>query len=452
LYFTASTNRLTGWSYDNAGNLLNDGVHTYAYNGENKIRSIDSQSAYIYDGEGQRVRKLLGENLRFIYGIQGVLIAEFDGTSGALKKEYIYGANGLTATIEPTAINSNGTRYATSDHLGSPRVITNSSAGVVSRHDYMPFGDELGAGVGGRTSGMGFGVSDGLRQKFTSYERDIESSLDYAGARFYSNNQGRFTSIDPLMESAVTANPQTFNRYSYVTNSPLTLVDPTGMFGICPGGGQGGQGGMPLGSFSLSEQRTEQQTQTQQKQPPVYDVTKDKTIAARVAQINKDAKPLAQGQEPVLTRVEVIVGDTVDISGQVVQDQYGQQTAQPYEAGSIVRPVAYVPLDQSGNIMTRPTSRISVQEVIQRDGGAPKRIPENALAPASRNGVFYDMQLLAGGEPSSSVKQVVRVVHLSPASAIKAVFKTGVNDIKLTPGSQGKAGSVDVKIGPTVKE
>lgn len=153
-----------------------------------------------------------------------------------------------------------------------------------------------------------------------------------------------------------------------------------------------------------------------------------------------------------MTNVEVIVGDTIDISGQIVQDQYGQQTTDPYQAGSVVRPVAYVPLDQNGNIMTRPTSRISVQEVIQRDGGKPQRIPENALAPASRNGVFYDLQLLAGGEPSSSVKQVVRVVHLSPASDIKAVFKTGVNDIKLTPGSQGKAGSVDVKIGPTVKE
>jgi hypothetical protein len=96
------------------------------------------------------------------------------------------------------------------------------------------------------------------------------------------------------------------------------------MFGICPGGGQGGQGGMLLGSFSLNDESTEEQTQTQPKQPPVYDVTKDKTIATRVAEINKNAKPLAQGQEPVLTNVEVIVGDTVDLNGQVVQDQYGQ--------------------------------------------------------------------------------------------------------------------------------
>src|SRR6185503_19323473 len=130
LYFTATTNRITGWSYDNAGNLLNDGSHVYAYDGENKIRFVDSQPAYIYNGEGQRVRKLLGENLRFIYG-----------------------ATGLVATIEPTALNSNGTRYSTADHLGSPRVVTNSSAGVISRHDYMPFGEELGVGVGGRTAG-----------------------------------------------------------------------------------------------------------------------------------------------------------------------------------------------------------------------------------------------------------------------------------------------------------
>jgi hypothetical protein len=68
--------------------------------------------------------------------------------------------------------NSNGTRYTTSDTLGSPRVVTNSSASVVSRHDFMPFGEELGGGTGGRTTGMGYSVADGLRQKFTQKERD----------------------------------------------------------------------------------------------------------------------------------------------------------------------------------------------------------------------------------------------------------------------------------------
>ena len=73
----------------------------------------------------------------------GKQIAEFDGSNGNLKKEYMYGVSGLVATIEPTSINSNGTRYTTSDHPGWPRVVTNSSAGVGSRHDFMPFGGEL---------------------------------------------------------------------------------------------------------------------------------------------------------------------------------------------------------------------------------------------------------------------------------------------------------------------
>lgn len=188
--------------------------------------------AYTYDGEGQRVRKLVGENLRFVYDIGGNLIAEFSGTTGVIKKEYIYGANGLVATIEPNGKLSNGTRYTTSDHLGSPRVVTNSFASVVSRHDYKPFGEEIGAGIGGRTTGMGFIVIDGIRQKFTSYERDNETGLDFAQARFYSNQQGRFTSADPLMASATAADPQSFNRYTYAMNSPITTTDPSGMLSM----------------------------------------------------------------------------------------------------------------------------------------------------------------------------------------------------------------------------
>lgn len=271
LYFNAGNNRINGASYDSAGNLLNDGSHAYGFNGENLIRTVDNQSAYVYNGNGQRVRKLLGENLRFVYGIGGVLIAEFDGVSGTLRKEYIYGASGLVATIEPTAVNANGARYLTPDHLGSPRLLTNASAGVVSRHDYMPFGEELWAGVGGRTVGMGYSVADGTRQKFTAHERDSESGLDFAKARFYSSGQGRFTSIDPLPASAVTSNPQTFNRYSYVLNSPLTLIDPTGMLTIDPGSRGSG---IPLVSLYRSDEMSEGpppagQSQPAQKSQPV---------------------------------------------------------------------------------------------------------------------------------------------------------------------------------------
>jgi RHS repeat-associated protein len=243
LSFDLNTNRISGWNYDAAGNLLNDGLHSYVFDAENKISKVDNVAAYVYDGEGQRVRKLVGENLRFIYDMHGQQIAEFDGSSGNLKKEYVYGASGIVATVEPTAVNSNGTRYTTSDCLGSPRVITNSSASVISRHDYKPFGEEIGL-VGGRTTGLGYGVIDGLRSQFTAKERDNETGLDYFGARYYASTQGRFRSTDPYdinLERQQSnpaegekeflryiSQPQHWNRYSYVLNNPLRFIDPDG--------------------------------------------------------------------------------------------------------------------------------------------------------------------------------------------------------------------------------
>gem|GEM_PF-1634376 len=228
LSFSSSTNRITtsGFSYDSAGNLTNDTNHTYTFDAENKIKTVDSTTAYTYDGEGQRVRKLVGENTRFVYGIGGALVAEFDGSSGNLTKEYVNGPGLIT--IEPTAVNSNGTRYLTSDHLGSPRVITNSSAVVAGRHDYMPFGEELGATIGGRTTGMGFSVADGSRQKFTQKERDNETGLDYFLARYYGSTQGRFTSADDFLNDTAPVDPASWNLYAYVRNNPLRYIDPTG--------------------------------------------------------------------------------------------------------------------------------------------------------------------------------------------------------------------------------
>src|SRR5260370_4197810 len=95
----------------------------------------------------------------------------------------------------------------------------------------MTFGEELGAGTGGRTTSMGYsgGSGDNNRKKFTGYERDTETGLDFAQARYYSNTQGRFTSPDPFAGSATIGNPQTFNRYVYCGNNPVNAVDPTGL-------------------------------------------------------------------------------------------------------------------------------------------------------------------------------------------------------------------------------
>ena len=114
-----------------------------------------------------------------------------------------------------------------SGNLGSPRVITDNGGNVSSRRDFMPFGEELNANsTSNRTvnSKYSFG-EDGVRKRFTGYEKDQETGLDFAEARYYNNQHGRFTAVDPMLASGLSSNPQTFNRYSYGNKSPYKFVD-----------------------------------------------------------------------------------------------------------------------------------------------------------------------------------------------------------------------------------
>src|SRR5439155_525508 len=80
--------------------------------------------------------------------------------------------------------------WLVTDQLGTPRMVFDQSGSLAntSRHDYLPFGEELYAG--GRTTALGYTGSDGSRQKFTQKERDNETGLDFFGARYYSSTQG----------------------------------------------------------------------------------------------------------------------------------------------------------------------------------------------------------------------------------------------------------------------
>ncbi len=99
-----------------------------------------------------------------------------------------------------------------------------------SRRDFLPFGEELSVNVGGRSAALNYGSqTDEVRQKFTGYQKDSETSLDFAEARMYENRFGRFTAVDPLLASGKSANPQTFNRFIYVGNNPINITDPLGL-------------------------------------------------------------------------------------------------------------------------------------------------------------------------------------------------------------------------------
>jgi RHS repeat-associated protein len=152
----------------------------------------------------------------------------------SLAEVRVWGADSLMATQAVDV------RWLVADQLGTPRMVldkTGSLAGM-TRHDYLPFGDEAPTGWGGRTPERGY-VADNVRQKFTGYERDAETGLDYARARYYASSLGRFISPDPLMSSGKATAPQSWNRYAYCLNSPLDMADPDGLMWVYRDGGNG---------------------------------------------------------------------------------------------------------------------------------------------------------------------------------------------------------------------
>jgi RHS repeat-associated protein len=136
---------------------------------------------------------------------------------------FVYDASGKMVAEYSTAIASQQdakVSYLTSDHLGSPRINTDANGQVIARHDYQPFGEEITRASYG---------ADSTRQKFTAYERDTETDLDFAQARYYAKNLGRFNSPDPIMLSPQRmVNPQMINLYVYAVNNPFSYIDSNG--------------------------------------------------------------------------------------------------------------------------------------------------------------------------------------------------------------------------------
>jgi RHS repeat-associated protein len=139
-------------------------------------------------------------------------------------------ANNIAAICTTTSSTSSSIKYVFTDVQGSTRAIMNnngSSSVVVSRHDYLPFGVELWAGIGLRSSSQTYGATDVIRHKYGSTQRDDATGLDHTWFRKYESLSGRWTSPDPL--NGDKSSPQSFNRYAYTENDPVNSIDPNGL-------------------------------------------------------------------------------------------------------------------------------------------------------------------------------------------------------------------------------
>lgn len=185
-------------TYDAAGNLIGDGVHTYQYDGENRIAKVDAgtfnEATYFYDANNWRVKKTTSNNAYTTYCI-------WEG--GQVIAEYSNAPTGAT-----------GNSYYLADRL-SNRMITDTNGAFKGTQDHLPFGDEGGTN----------GTSE--KHRFTNYERDNESGSDHAVNRQYETASGRFKQADK--KGGLMRDPQSLNRYAYSLNDPVNVGDPLGL-------------------------------------------------------------------------------------------------------------------------------------------------------------------------------------------------------------------------------
>ncbi len=144
----------------------------------------------------------------------------------------VYDAFGkLVAEYGVAAESLGGVKFVQQDWQGSVRTVTNSSGHVVVRTDHQAFGEDIGVGVGLRKVEQGYSADKATRQGYGLTENDSATGQQHTWFRKLETQAGRWTSPDPYKGSMQLGDPQSFNRYAYVSGDPINFVDPSGLCG-----------------------------------------------------------------------------------------------------------------------------------------------------------------------------------------------------------------------------
>jgi RHS repeat-associated protein len=321
-----ANNRLEiqGSKYDYAGNQTKIGGYDFEYDGEGKVSKSTLNSVVTtnhYDGEGRRVKKVNGSRtVVYVYGVGGELIEEYD-------------------TVAPAEI---GRQYLAQDVLGSTRAVFDGSGTAVRCLDYLPYGERIPQAVGSGRSGACWGSSEEPRVRFTGKERDGETGLDYFGARYYSGEQGRFTTADwsekpEPIPYADLMNPQSLNLYAYVLNNPLNNRDLDGhvcIFGIGNTCSTNQTGAASQGAaISVGSQATQ-----------------DAAVRLRYVQASLALKKIDPGHSPARSQLKIDARAASSPTGMTIAEIMAPISAEASRAGrpSVTNPTVNSAMEAAG--------------------------------------------------------------------------------------------------------
>lgn len=208
--------------------------------------SVDNgERAYVYDANDERGWERKGKSndkaqLNFYHG--GKLLGEYNFADFKPKREYVQLGNHTIAQFEIGTTQCPGWLFADSfegftrpygstgsnsgekltylyqDALGSTVAKADSTGNILWQENRLPYGKN--------TKLNNSQITDNPLQ-YTNAPLDTHSGLTYLKARYYNADIGRFYAIDQKWYDSEA--PQSFGRYTYVSNNPYKYTDPTGL-------------------------------------------------------------------------------------------------------------------------------------------------------------------------------------------------------------------------------
>ncbi|PWQ94300.1 DUF1566 domain-containing protein [Leucothrix arctica] len=215
----------TSYEYDADGQLSKkintNGTTSYQYSSQGRLLQVETPSqmiSYLHNAFGNRVAKRVDGVIteKYLWLNKTLLLATYDGSDN-LKQRFEYADGHVPSSF----VQDNQTYYIVTDHLGTPRAITDSTGVVVKRMTYDSFGNVLSDT--NPTLTIPFGFAGGLQ--------DVDTGFVRFGYRDYDPETGRWTARDPIGFAGGDS-----NLYGYVLNDPINFVDQDGLLPSLPQG------------------------------------------------------------------------------------------------------------------------------------------------------------------------------------------------------------------------
>ncbi|RJL34202.1 RHS repeat-associated core domain-containing protein [Bailinhaonella thermotolerans] len=205
------------FGYDSDGNTVKRVVkgveQAMTWDSEGHLSSVTKEGqteSYVYDADGNRLIRRNPTGTTLFLGD-----TELQLKDGAVTGTRYYGHSGVTVAVRTGRPGGSTLTWLASDHQGTAQAAIEAEGLKATVRRSLPFGGPRGAEPPDWPGERGFvgGTKD-------------PTGLTHLGAREYDPENGRFISVDPLID---VNDPQTMNGYAYSENSPITKADPDGL-------------------------------------------------------------------------------------------------------------------------------------------------------------------------------------------------------------------------------